>query len=863
MINELSEGEKLKSGNLADLEFHGPGQIPELLAPAGNWECAKAAVENGADAIYFGLDKFNARMRADNFTCSDLPELMEFLHYRGVRGYVTFNTLVFADELAEATRFLTHIIQSGVDAAIVQDIGICRIIRSLSPDFPIHTSTQMTITSPAGVRFAKRLGANLVVIARENSLQDIEKIQSGIQDSSPLPLETFVHGALCVAYSGQCLTSEALGGRSANRGECAQACRMTYQLVVDGKPRELGNRQYLLSPQDLAGLELIPQLAQAGIRSLKIEGRLKSPEYVAAITHAYRTALDTFASENSQHFHQWVDQSRYSLEMAFSRGLSTGWLQGNDNQKLVHARYGKKRGTHIGEVVRVDLGVIWCRLHSGVKAGDGVVFEDAESPDTESEQGGFIHYVDSKSGLTGLRFGKHGSRPLDVSRVRRGFRVWKTADPQWEKEVRSTFHGDTIRYRRPVDFAVSGELGKKLRIHIHDPWSGYTGSAESSSDLVQASERPLDESLFRLQLARLGSTPYQMRGLELTLSDNLMLPVSELNQLRRQLVTQLDDFRRKGAGWSIHPKPDIWRQWARTPVPKLESSPAQLEWSITIRDPRQLPAVIASGFSRIYCEFEDPKKYRETVREFRNLSPHGTILVAAPRIFKPGEEWILKIVKSAEPDGYLVRNFDHAEYFKCGERVGDFSLNVSNAVSADYLMQEWGLSRVTASYDLNVEQLLAFAGQWQPSRLEVCLHQRMPMFHMEHCVFCAFLSSGKDFRDCGRPCEKHQVELVDRVGEKHYLRADAGCRNTLYNSRIQTGAEHFSDLVQGGITHFRIDFLNESPQDIPVILEAYRRLAKQEISGSELWRSLKLTSQLGVTRGQFQSAEKGAWQRTS
>lgn len=862
MINELTEGEKLKSGNFADLDFNGPASMPELLAPAGNWECARAAVENGADAIYFGLDKFNARMRADNFTCGDLPELMEFLHHRGVRGYVTFNTLVFAGELAEATDFLIQIIQAGVDAAIVQDIGICRIIRSLSLDFPIHTSTQMTITSPAGVRFAKRLGANLVVIARENSLQDIEKIQSGMQDSTPLPLETFVHGALCVAYSGQCLTSEALGGRSANRGECAQACRMTYQLVVDGKPRELGNRQYLLSPQDLAGLELIPQLAQAGIRSLKIEGRLKSPEYVAAITHAYRTALDTFANKNSQHFGQWVDQSRYSLEMAFSRGLSTGWLQGNDNQKLVHARYGKKRGTHIGEVARVDSGGIWCRLHSEVKPGDGVVFENADNPDTEAEQGGFIHYVDISGGLTGLRFGKSGSRSLDVSRVRRGFRVWKTADPQWEKEVRSTFQGDRIRYRRPVDFAVSGGPGKKLRIHIHDPWSGYTGSADSLSDLVQASDRPLDESLFRQQLGRLGSTPYQMRGLELSLTGNLMLPVSELNQMRRQLVTQLDDFRSNGATWTIHPEPDIWRQWTSVKVPMTQPSPAPVEWAIMIRDPRQLPAVVASGISRVYCEFEDPKKYRETVREFRKLSPHGKILVAAPRIFKPGEEWILKIVESSEPDGYLVRNFDHAEYFKSGERVGDFSLNVSNAVSADYLMKELGLSLVTASYDLNIEQLLAFAGQWHPSGLEVCLHQRMPMFHMEHCVFCAFMSTGKDFRDCGRPCEKHQVELLDRVGEKHLLRADAGCRNTLYNSRIQTGAEHFPNLVQAGISHFRIDFLNESPQEIPVVLDAYHRLARQDISGADLWRSLKLTSQLGVTRGQFQSPEKGAWQRT-
>src|SRR6058998_3137322 len=279
---------------------------PELLAPAGDWECAKAAVENGADAIYFGLEKFNARMRAQNFTVADLPKLMEFLHRRGVKGYVTFNTLVFENEMAEAEEHLRAMISAGVDAAIVQDVGICRLIRELSPDFPIHASTQMTITSAGGVEFARALGCQLVVLARECSLKEIEKIKGALarEESdggnavtlhaprSTFPLEVFVHGALCVAYSGQCLTSEALGGRSANRGECAQACRMPYELISAGKQVPLGDKKYLLSPQDLAGLDVLPELVRAGVASLKIEGRLKTPEYVANITRIYRSALD-------------------------------------------------------------------------------------------------------------------------------------------------------------------------------------------------------------------------------------------------------------------------------------------------------------------------------------------------------------------------------------------------------------------------------------------------------------------------------------------------------------------------------------------------------------------------------------------
>ena len=306
-------------------------QLPELLAPAGDWECAKAAVENGADAIYFGLEKFNARMRAHNFTEADLPKLMEFLHRRGVRGYVTFNTLVFQDELADAENYLRAIIAAGVDAAIVQDVGICRLIRRLSPDFPIHASTQMTITSAAGIEFARNLGCNLAVLARECSIAEMEKIRaadaassSTVTPHSPLPLEVFVHGALCVAYSGQCLTSESLGGRSANRGECAQACRMPYDLISDGQTVPLGDKKYLLSPQDLAGLDVLPELVRAGVSSLKIEGRLKAPEYVASITRVYRNALDKLKLDSKPVAPRLDHDSQYEMEMSFSRGLYTG-----------------------------------------------------------------------------------------------------------------------------------------------------------------------------------------------------------------------------------------------------------------------------------------------------------------------------------------------------------------------------------------------------------------------------------------------------------------------------------------------------------------------------------------------------------
>ena len=248
---------------------------PELLAPAGDWDCVRAAIENGADAVYFGLDTgFNARARAANFPLADLPRLLATLHRRGLKGYATLNTLVFSDEWSRFEQVIVAVAEAGVDAVLVQDVGAARLIRAICPDLPMHASTQMTLTSAESIALAEQLGMERVVVARELSVDEIVAIRR----QTAMPLEVFVHGALCVAYSGQCLTSESLGGRSANRGQCAQACRLPYDLVCDDKDVDLGDRKYLLSPQDLAAFQLTPELIAAGVASLKIEGRLKTPE---------------------------------------------------------------------------------------------------------------------------------------------------------------------------------------------------------------------------------------------------------------------------------------------------------------------------------------------------------------------------------------------------------------------------------------------------------------------------------------------------------------------------------------------------------------------------------------------------------
>lgn len=819
---------------------------PEVLAPAGDWECAKAAVENGADAIYFGIGRFNARVRAHNFTIEDLGELMRFLHRRGVRGYVAFNTLIFTDELAEAARTLKAVIAAGVDAAIVQDVGICRLIRRLSLDFPIHASTQMTVTSEAGLDFARSLGANLAVLARECSITEMDKMRTECGGQFSLPVEVFVHGALCVAYSGQCLTSESLGGRSANRGECAQACRQPYVLLKDGVEVPLGGRKYLLSPQDLAGIEAVPNLVRSGVRSLKIEGRLKNPEYVAAITRAYRQAVDN-ALASTTDAASVAQTHRYAMEMSFSRGLYSGWLHGIDNRQLVHARFGTKRGAFLGLVSKVDASAatIAIQLESPLKPGDGIVF-DAGQPE-KGEEGGRVHAVEQRGAESIVRFRRED---LNWKRVATGQRLWKTSDPELQKELRQTFAGEQPRHRNKINLQVSGALGLPLVIEADDGHGHHT-RVTSAQPLVNAEKQPLTADVLQQQLGRLGGTPFELGTLECRVEGNLLLPLSELNRMRRDIVERLIILREEGTRWQLNEPASAALLSIDSPV---ENHPCPSPELIPlVRTLDQLTAALEWGATTLYAELEDPKKYRDAVAlcEEHNAS-HATaaeLWVAPPRIYKQGENWILRIVESSNATGYLVRNHEHLRAFQGKRLRGDFSLNTANPLTAEYYLTHYKLERLTASYDLNSRQLEALLQAAPAHWFEVTLHQHMPMFHMEHCVFCAFLTTGKDYRDCGRPCEKHEVKLRDHVGIEHTLKADAGCRNTLYNGKAQTGAEFARRFAELGVPAFRIEFLDESPATLKKTLDRYRALLNGQINGADLWRELKLFNQLGVTRG--------------
>ena len=380
---------------------------------------------------------------------------------------------------------------------------------------------------------------------------------------------------------------------------------------------------------------------------------------------------------------------------------------------------------------------------------------------------------------------------------------------------------------------------------------GHVARVDSEMPLAAAQKQPLSDQRLRDQLGRLGGTAFRLGQLKNQLQGEIMLPMSELNRMRREAVTELDRLRALPKRWTLNNE-NAGFQIADSGSEKDTSAPAQL--TVLVRTLEQLRAAMDLGVERVYCDFEDPKKYREAVTTFRAQSAskrQAQIWVAPPRIFKTGEEWILKQVRSSEADGYLVRNYDHLKFFANDRRIGDFSLNVANPLTAQYFMERFGLERLTASYDLNITQLEALLKLAPPRWFEVTIHQHMPMFHMDHCVFCAFLSQGTDYTNCGRPCDKHSVMLRDRVGQQHPLKADAGCRNTVFNGRAQTGAEYAAHLLTLGLKNFRIEFVNEAAAEASVTINKYRALLRGEITGSEVWRELKLWNQLGVTRGQM------------
>jgi putative protease len=957
--------------------------------------------------VYFGLSDFNARHRATNFTLEELPATMRYLHEHGVRGYVTFNTLIFSDELPRAVEFIAAIAEAGVDAVIVQDLGLVGLIRRVAPTLAIHGSTQMTLTEPRGIEFVRRLGVERVILARELSLREIERIRA----ETDVPVEVFVHGALCVAYSGQCLTSESFGGRSANRGQCAQACRQPYDLIVDGEQRDLGDKAYLLSPQDLAAYDLVGDLTRIGVTSLKIEGRLKSAHYVAVTTQTYRAALD--AAERGDVF-SITQQQEQDLAQSFSRGFSHGFLSGVNHQELVQGRFPKSRGVRIGNVVEITpRGIVvrleenstplspWGRGGGGegfsrearrstrpsapateeqssdlpIKPGDGVVFDEGHpeqdeqggrvfsvtplsasnqqrnelehrrpsppAPLPKGERGAFSFQARSQIGasrlssldsrlapnsqLIELTFGRGD---VNLAAIAPGCIVWKTDDPALRRRLERTYANGSPTSREPISLRIEGVVGRPIVVRFLDS-SGHSGEVIGDTPLATAIKHPLTVELVREQFGRLGDTPFELGSIELCgdagAAEQLpvMVPKSVLNDLRRRAVAALiadrgrsdrvvelhrgalDEMRAeivrncspgttlmlplplgegrgegRGAGevsrnqslgpLAPHPRPlspsggeggDSRTSFApdmAVLVRTVEQLESVLAWKRDITASDTLACQPSTLDSPVYCDFEDVRQFEQAVAMGREAGV--PIALATPRIIKPSEEGLLKQIANFRPDAVLIRNLAALAYFQEVRQtqpdlrlIGDYSLNVANELTAA-LFSEQGLERMVPSYDLNLTQLEKLLGHIDAGQFEVVLHQHMPMFHMEHCVFSHVLSNGRDAHECGRPCDRHRVELRDHTGEAHPLVADVGCRNTVYRAEPQSAAAYVPRLLQSGVRHFRVEMLRESADEAAALLDTYREVISGKVAGSHLSRSLRVLTQIGVSAGTFDFA---------
>lgn len=772
----------------------------ELLLPVANMKMCLAAIHNGADAIYVGVPEFNARGRVADLSLEELKEIIDTCHLYGVRVNLAFNIIIFEDELSQVIGVLTRIIPLNPDAIIVQDIGLAKIIRQMAPHQTIHGSTQMTVTNYEAMTLLQDLNIKRFVLGREVSIPEMRAIKEKTQSE----LEVFVHGALCVAYSGQCFTSESIGGRSANRGECAQSCRFEYDMIVDGKKIDLHEKKYLVSPKDLCGIEEIPELLELGINSFKVEGRLKTPEYVASAAKNYRTAINRTESEKLKPVE--IELAKKEMGLTYSRGFFSGWLHGVNHQTLVDGTYGAHRGVEIGTVKNVKARSVIINSKENLKKGDGVLFAATTIKGKKIEVGGKIY--DLKvigSNKVELFF----SRDFDFVSIQKSFKIYLNHDDTVEKQLTKSYQDKNHQKKIPLSFFLEAQVGNPLHLKVSD---GINESEVRSESLLEEAEKtPLSLEKIRDELTALSSTCFKVGSFKFHGDKNIYLNQKELKIMRRQFTEELMKLRVKKEAHPIAPF-----VFAKTPPLHKNQTP---KLNILLRDHEQVAHLLSfvedirDSLGIVILDFEFGREFGPSVEKLR--AKNIKIGIATTRILKPNEYHNFKVIERAKPDVILCRNLGAVQYFADSEFElrGDFSLNVSNSITHDYLLGK-KLKTICASYDLSAKQLEDLLRKCDGGTLEVTLHQYMPSFHMEHCVFAAFLSTGTSFKDCGKPCEKHRVELKDQFGNFHQIKADQECRNTMYNSKAFSFLDKISTLKKAGASEFRFEALYENELEL-------------------------------------------------
>lgn len=835
---------------------------PELLAPAGSWDSLVAAVENGADAVYLGGKLFNARQSAGNFDSTELARAIDFAHIRGVKVYVTVNILLDNNELPEAARFLHFIQQCGADAAIVQDLGLIRLARQVIPEMPLHASTQMTIHNLPSALLLKEEGISRVVLARELSLKAIK----GISVRGNVEVEVFIHGALCVCYSGQCLMSSVIGGRSGNRGRCAQPCRMQYVLVDHrgrplADPAEVGN--YLLSPRDLNISAHLPELIKAGIASLKIEGRMKRPEYVATVVRVYRGLLDRAAAGGD--YQVFPDEAR-DLAQIFNRDFSPGYFFGRPGRELMSFKRPNNRGVRLGRVKRFDhkTRLAEIALEEPLRVGDGIevwVTEGGRAAGTVGRimMGG--KQVDRAPGGAVVQ--------LDISgKVFPGDRVFITHDADLMERARASFASPKGQKKIPLEFTVTARAGEPLRVKVKDP-DGFAGEAETENPAQVAMSRPLTREYLEKQLARLGNTPFAMDVLNVRLEGEVMAPVSEINEARRKALERLES-RRLSARKREPVATEVFNRRLTAALShdgKGIRAAKRTALSVAVSDLPSLLAAVKQGADEVLFggdQYRSRKRLSldDIYEAGEACAREGVRFIITSHRISQDEELdrfyrLLEKAATGRLDGVMAGNLGIIKKAKeiTGRPVyADYPLNVYNLESV-YFLREAGVSRVTLSPELTLGQIKQMA-PFLPLPGEVIVHGALPLMVSEYCAVGSLLGGG-GVNGCNLPCKGNQCGLKDRTGMVFPVEVDQDCRMHIFNSRDLCVLDDVDTLAETGVSVLRIEAGREGAGYVRDAVKAYRAALnmKPGRAGEEELASFKKVlagySPEGFTKGHY------------
>ena len=794
----------------------------ELLAPVGSFEALKAAVQNGANAVYLGGKDFGARASANNFDRDELKEAVKYAHIRGVQVFVTTNTLRKENEIEDFLEYAKFLYDIDVDAIILQDIGMARLIKRELPDFELHASTQMVAHSLEDVKYLESVGFDRVVLAREVTVEEIKYIC----DNCKADIEVFVHGALCVCYSGQCLMSSMIGNRSGNRGRCAQPCRQRYELI-DVYTGEVvnSNGDYLLSPRDLNAIEEIDKVIDAGVHSLKIEGRMKRPEYVATVIDGYRKTIDEYLATNKLNV---SDETINDLYTIFNRKFTKGLLLGDVGKDMMNSQLPNNQGLYVGTVVDYNKKAkrLKIKLANTLKKGDGI-----------NLGGGTIGRIIKNGNIETIGY-KGETIELDfVGEARKGQIVFKTSDSELMDRVQATFTQDKEFVKNIIDAKITIKLGQKPILTLKDRHSNEA-TIEGDKIVEEAMKVALSKEKVETQLRKLGNTPYELDLLEVELDDNVSLPISLLNQMRRDCIELLDKER-------VSIKNRKYKNKTVKYKPVLYNRNKQQEISVKVKNLEQLESALECGVDRIY--YEDTN----TIDKGMSLAMkyNKKVIYSAPRIIRNKEYNHLAKANNAGVESVQVGNYGSIDYFKDKKLNIDYYLNAFNSETINYY-KEIGADTLCISQELNINEIKETI-KYTDINIESVVYGYTPLMITEYCPM------GVIVRDCKKDkrvakCKESIYALRNSKGDEFRVSQDIFCRSTIYNSNVTCMLDNLYELHEIGINVLRLDFTLEDKETVKEVIEAYQEVLSNDYKLAT--KATKLYNKLdekGTTAGHY------------